>query len=452
MINLLKLNIFALLLPFMMLSTQVLADTASDTETLLNWAENTRPELFPGRKSTQTLDSWIFRYYPETDIYVGVNTGDSGVYVLGGPWGETPTYIESLANIISSIDIDSSDYLCRDHIAAENNVVGNNTYEFIANAGECFGTVEDFGLTKQEFPVSIDLGNNSEELISLSPTAKLTSELITTIAPSGGYQLRVAIEMSNTSLENICIDFHGASLRNLAGGEIADMGRLNIFGDMYYGEASGGVKYHSDCVPAGQTRTVWGSVIISHEAFPGSPEAPTLTIESFATLDHIVVVVDDLDIPEQRSDDYFLEPLIPSEAVWSTEHEVIQNIDYYGYKIVNSFLNMTNHPVIFNTQLVHIVYFDEEGYINYDSLSSIAEFLGIDSDDLTDSDFRLDAMGGTLSVQDQYFPIVPSRGATTIVGRSKKAVISLDICDKGITPIIPIIFTQFTGRTQCSQF
>lgn len=79
------------------------ADTASDTETLLNWAENTYPELFPNPQGTQTADPWIFRFYPTTGIYAGVNTGDLGVYVLGGPWTE-PTYIDSLANIVSTIE------------------------------------------------------------------------------------------------------------------------------------------------------------------------------------------------------------------------------------------------------------------------------------------------------------------------------------------------------------
>lgn len=63
------------------------ADTASDTETLLNWAQNTYPHLFPGAKTTQSIEPWLYRYYPETQIYVGVKKSDNSVYVLGGPWG-----------------------------------------------------------------------------------------------------------------------------------------------------------------------------------------------------------------------------------------------------------------------------------------------------------------------------------------------------------------------------
>ena len=37
------------------------ADTASDTEILLNWAENTYPQLFPSRKATQSDAPWLYR-------------------------------------------------------------------------------------------------------------------------------------------------------------------------------------------------------------------------------------------------------------------------------------------------------------------------------------------------------------------------------------------------------
>ncbi|SFL88707.1 hypothetical protein SAMN05421880_10222 [Nitrosomonas nitrosa] len=34
----------------------VSADLATDTETLLNWAENTYPQFFPSRRATQSLE------------------------------------------------------------------------------------------------------------------------------------------------------------------------------------------------------------------------------------------------------------------------------------------------------------------------------------------------------------------------------------------------------------
>ena len=67
------------------------ADIASDTERLLNWAEITYPNLFPSCQATQNIEPWIYRYYPESQIYAGVNRNDKYVYVLGGNSGNTHT-------------------------------------------------------------------------------------------------------------------------------------------------------------------------------------------------------------------------------------------------------------------------------------------------------------------------------------------------------------------------
>lgn len=77
------------------------ADTASDTEILFNWAEKNYSQYFPSHQTTQSSEPWLFRFYPETTIYAGVNTTDNGVYVLGGSWGNiNPTYIDSLPNLL----------------------------------------------------------------------------------------------------------------------------------------------------------------------------------------------------------------------------------------------------------------------------------------------------------------------------------------------------------------
>lgn len=82
------------------------ADTASDTETLLNWAESNFTQYFPTQQATQTLDLWLFRFYPETGVYAGVNSSDNGVYLFGGPWGNiSPTYIDSLSNLLEIIQV-----------------------------------------------------------------------------------------------------------------------------------------------------------------------------------------------------------------------------------------------------------------------------------------------------------------------------------------------------------
>ena len=81
-----------------------LADTASDTEKLLNWAEKTYPVIFQSHQATQNIEPWLYRYYPESGIYAGVNKNDNSVYVLGGPWGNNPTVVATLASLINEID------------------------------------------------------------------------------------------------------------------------------------------------------------------------------------------------------------------------------------------------------------------------------------------------------------------------------------------------------------
>lgn len=80
-----------------------ISSTTDNTEILLNWAEQTYPELFPSHQATQNIEPWLFRHYPVPDIYAGVNQNDNGVYVLGGIWGSNPTFIGSLPDLIDQI-------------------------------------------------------------------------------------------------------------------------------------------------------------------------------------------------------------------------------------------------------------------------------------------------------------------------------------------------------------
>ena len=55
-----------------------------DVDRLLDWAESTYPDLFDSaRERTREQDEWLYRYYPSTENYVGVNRNDLRVYVFG---------------------------------------------------------------------------------------------------------------------------------------------------------------------------------------------------------------------------------------------------------------------------------------------------------------------------------------------------------------------------------
>lgn len=48
---------------------------------VFDWAESRYPELFPSEEKTATLDAFKYRYYPATDLYVGISAGE--VYLSG---------------------------------------------------------------------------------------------------------------------------------------------------------------------------------------------------------------------------------------------------------------------------------------------------------------------------------------------------------------------------------
>ncbi len=105
-----KINISKLIYQFALLACILLAslshrvshaDILNDTDTVLNWAESFYPQIFPSHQTTQVVEPWLYRYYPETNIYVGTNTNDNSVYFLGGDWEDkSPRYINNLSNLL----------------------------------------------------------------------------------------------------------------------------------------------------------------------------------------------------------------------------------------------------------------------------------------------------------------------------------------------------------------
>ena len=79
-------------------------------EQLLNFAESTFPNFFPSHQATATLDPFLFRYYPQTGVYIGVvvkagmGATLDGVYVMGGPFGNAPMYVGQLNQFITPVD------------------------------------------------------------------------------------------------------------------------------------------------------------------------------------------------------------------------------------------------------------------------------------------------------------------------------------------------------------
>lgn len=60
-------------------------------------------QYFPpsANASNQTLDDYIYRFYPSTGIYLAINNGE--IYVMGGTFGDTPAPKGNIATILSEL-------------------------------------------------------------------------------------------------------------------------------------------------------------------------------------------------------------------------------------------------------------------------------------------------------------------------------------------------------------
>lgn len=87
------------------------ADTVTDAHVVLDWLEQSYPEMLTPHKSTTTLDSWLYRSYTKSDIYVGINKQDNGVYYISGAAlknGDKPIFYDTLPNVMKSINKDKT--------------------------------------------------------------------------------------------------------------------------------------------------------------------------------------------------------------------------------------------------------------------------------------------------------------------------------------------------------
>jgi len=91
------------------ISQSVFADTQSDSDKLFDWAETQYSDLFaPASQVSQTSGVWYYRYYPETNNYLGTNTTDLDVHVLGDVFGGQ-LRIDTLEALMSSAGLNDNE-------------------------------------------------------------------------------------------------------------------------------------------------------------------------------------------------------------------------------------------------------------------------------------------------------------------------------------------------------
>ena len=119
------------------------ADLTQECNDILNRAQLAFPDLFPTKPDTQFLGPWCFRAYP-LGLLAGVNRIKSkafpiGVYVLGPPFGDEPTFIGTTSQVTTLLD---------DLLGPAGGGGGGNNQEAICDSGDSeltglFHTVED---------------------------------------------------------------------------------------------------------------------------------------------------------------------------------------------------------------------------------------------------------------------------------------------------------------------
>lgn len=77
--------------------------TLAEIERLMNWAETAFPQYFPTREATQTADPYRYRYYPQTNTYLGVD--GTFIRVLGPLSDNVVRDVGTLADYACSVDM-----------------------------------------------------------------------------------------------------------------------------------------------------------------------------------------------------------------------------------------------------------------------------------------------------------------------------------------------------------
>ncbi len=84
------------------------ANREESIHNLFTWAEIKYPNFFaPSHAPVQKFCPWTFVYYPITGTYIGVNDNNL-VSVMGGTFGSQPSSIDTLDNLLSQMETEST--------------------------------------------------------------------------------------------------------------------------------------------------------------------------------------------------------------------------------------------------------------------------------------------------------------------------------------------------------
>jgi hypothetical protein len=155
--------------------------TAADAaEQLLNFAEKNFPQHFPSTQPTLSFDGYLFRFYPETGVYLGVKDGK--VYLLGGVFGPavvevgpllafiTPTPAPGTAPPLQALALCAQAGVSHDVAATASTRVGQNA---AATVAACSGSISSPVWTQLSGPAVV-LAADKTQTISFEPPQAAT--------------------------------------------------------------------------------------------------------------------------------------------------------------------------------------------------------------------------------------------------------------------------------------
>ncbi len=81
-------------------------DRVREAEAIMDAGEAQYPQYFPSHETTRWFDPYLYRFYPETGIYLGINEDEKAVYLLGGVFGDTLYRVGSVTEVKALLGMD----------------------------------------------------------------------------------------------------------------------------------------------------------------------------------------------------------------------------------------------------------------------------------------------------------------------------------------------------------
>ncbi|BCX81618.1 hypothetical protein MIT9_P1196 [Methylomarinovum caldicuralii] len=77
-----------------------------EAEAVMDAGEAQYPQYFPSHETTRWFDPYLYRFYPETGVYLGINEDEKAVYLLGGVFGDTLYRVGSVSEVKALLGLD----------------------------------------------------------------------------------------------------------------------------------------------------------------------------------------------------------------------------------------------------------------------------------------------------------------------------------------------------------